>query len=271
LPLPRLLPASFILILAGLFPRPAPIVWGNAKVSVLDVGQGLAVVVQTAHHVLVYDTGMKFLNGVDMAQLAIIPYLQLKNIHRIDAVVISHPDLDHRGGLTTLAKQYPIKKLLVDNPKVYHHAVSCHTTADWQWDGVNLHFFALPEGGGSKNNRSCVLQIKSAQGSSVLLTGDIERAAEAYLVEHYGNLLHSSVLLVPHHGSKSSSTPEFVKSVAAEYAVVSYGLGNRYHFPHPQALSVYQQQRIPVKATASKGCIEIDLATLKPMGRKLSG
>ena len=173
-------------------------------------------------------------------------------------MVISHPDLDHRGGLATLTKRYPIGELLVDNPALYQHALACHATMDWEWEGVSLHFFALPEAMSSKNNRSCVLQIKTAQGS-ILLTGDIERLAEEYLVAHYAATLPSSVLLIPHHGSKTSSTPEFVQTVAPDYAVVSYGAGNRYHFPHKVAMDVYQQLHIPVSATATHGCIEITL------------
>jgi competence protein ComEC len=257
LPLPRLIPASVVLLLAAFSFRPAAIAHGNAEIAVLDVGQGLSVVVHTKTHVLVYDTGMQFLNGGDMAQKALIPYLQNQQVRQLDAVVISHPDLDHRGGLDSLIKQYPIQRLLVDNPAVYQHAFPCHAESDWEWDGVSFHFFALPELN-SKNNRSCVLRIQTTAGS-MLLTGDIERAAEDYLVKEYGQALKSTVLLIPHHGSKTSSSVDFVAAVAPHYAIASYGLGNRYHFPHPQAMAVYQQQHIPVLATANQGCIRVNL------------
>ena len=258
LPLRHFIPACVVLMLTALFACSARVGFGGAEIAVLDVGQGLAVVVRTAQHVLVYDTGMQFLHGSDMGQMALIPYLRYQGIRDLDAVVISHPDLDHRGGLASLAKTYRINKLLVDNPRVYQHALSCHTYPDWQWDGVWFHFFALPEDLTSKNNRSCVLQIKTL-GKSMLLTGDIERPAEEYLVAHYGRALHASVLLIPHHGSKTSSSMVFVSTVAPEYAVVSYGLLNRYRFPHAEAMQVYQQLHIPVLATATHGYIDIKL------------
>jgi competence protein ComEC len=230
----------------------------DARVDVLDVGQGLAVVVRTLNHVLVYDTGMQFYQGTDMGKLVIIPYLRSQKIQKIDKVVISHPDLDHRGGLRSLSDSVPIHELLVDDPRQYRYARSCHEYPAWRWDGVLFKFFSIDADFSGHNNRSCVLQISNSSGA-VLLTGDIEHAAEDYLVNRYGASLVSSVMLIPHHASKTSSTAYFVKAVKPQYAVVSYGFDNRYHFPHPEAMAVYKHQKIPVFSTEACGFIRISL------------
>jgi len=230
----------------------------DARVDILDVGQGLAVVVRTQHHVLIYDTGMQFYQGTDMGKLVIIPYLRSQKIKTIDKVVISHPDIDHRGGLRSLGEAFPIKALLVDDPMRYQHARSCHEYPAWTWDGVSFKFFPIDTDFLGHNNRSCVLQVSNS-GGQVLLTGDIERAAEEYLVNRYGTALVSSVMLIPHHGSKTSSTAHFINTVKPKYAVVSYGFDNRYHFPHAQAMGVYKNQNIPIFSTEACGLIRISL------------
>ena len=256
--IPRVIffPAVFILALAGGVPGYGRIKEGDVRIDFLDVGQGLAVVVQTAKHILVYDTGVQFYHGGDMGQLVLIPYLRLLGVRWLDQVIISHPDLDHRGGLASLAEKYPIRELLVDNPAVYKNAVSCHDYPAWDWDGVSFRFFPISEGFNGKNNRSCVLQIANRTGK-VLLTGDIERAAEKYLVKTYAKQLRSTVMLIPHHGSKTSSTPLFIEAVSPKQAIVSYGFDNRYHFPHQQAMQVYQERQIPVYSTETCGLVRV--------------
>lgn len=253
LPLKRLILPLSILICAVLYPARKDIKDGEVRMDVLDVGQGLSVVVRTSKHTIIYDTGMKFFQGSDMAKLAILPYLNTIGIKKIDAVIISHTDLDHRGGLESLENQLSIKKLIVDSPDFYHKGFSCHEYPSWTWDQVSFRFFYLPKDL-NKNNHSCVLKI-STDNQNVLLTGDIEKRAEQYLVNNYGKELKSSVLLIPHHGSKTSSSIEFVRMVAPKYAIASYGFDNRYHFPHQQALQIYNSQSIKVLNTASNGMI----------------
>lgn len=257
-PLVSCVPAILILLLASFFPRYEKIKPGFARVDILDVGQGLSVVVRTAQHRLMYDTGVKFYHGSDMGQLAIIPYLKTQGIKQLDAVVISHPDLDHRGGLPSIQKEYPIQRLLVDDISFYNNALPCHEASDWRWDGVLFKFFPIQGDFKGKNNRSCVLQISTHSGQ-VILTGDIEKPAEDYLVKRYAHQLASSVLVVPHHGSKTSSSTSLIEHINPQYAVVSYGFDNRYHFPHTKPMLEYAKKSIPVYSTTSCGLIRIDL------------
>lgn len=268
LPLARLVPVILIITIAGLFPAYEKIHQGEVKIDVMDVGQGLAVVVRTAKHQLVYDTGVKFYQGSDMGKIAIIPYLKTLGVKKLDKVIISHPDLDHRGGLASLEETYDINELIVDDPVFYKRGSSCHQYPDWSWDGISFHFFAIATPLKSKNNSSCILQISSPAGQ-VMLSGDIEKPAEQYLANTYGKSLASSVLVIPHHGSKTSSSPGFIKNVAPRYAIVSYGFDNRYHFPHQQAMQTYKQNNIPVYNTVDCGMVSVSLKA-KSMSEKPS-
>lgn len=267
LPLKRGLPALCVLLIACLFPNYPTLRLNEVTMDVLDVGQGLAVVIKTAHHVLLYDTGMKFYQGSDMGQLVIIPYLRTLGVKQLDTVVISHPDLDHRGGLTSLQAAYPIDTFIVDDPTYYHKGLSCHQHPAWLWDGVTFQFFPISRPLPRKNNHSCVLQIR-ASNKSILLSGDIEKPAESYLIQTYGKQLESTVMLIPHHGSRTSSSLSFVKQVAPRYAVASYGFDNRYHFPHNNTLATYARLQIPLYNTQHHGMIHVELTqkevVLKP-------
>ncbi len=257
-PLKRFFAISILLIISSLFPRHEQTRWGEARVDVLDVAQGLSVLVQTARHVLIYDTGVKFYHGGDMGERAIIPYLKTLGVKTLDAVIISHPDLDHRGGFQSIEKEYTIHQLLVDNPNFYHKGEACHTYPSWTWDGISFRFLPMNQKTAKKNNHSCVLRISNAKGS-VLLTGDIEQLAEKYLVKKEGQTLKSSFLLTPHHGSKTSSSKTFLQYVAPMAAVVSYGFDNPYHFPHPTVVARYKTHTIPLYATENCGMIRIHL------------
>ena len=258
LPLKTFFPAAFIIGAAAIFPAYPRLKLGDARIDVLDVGQGLAVVVTTAQHVLVYDTGMKFYKGGDMGQLAIITYLKTLGLKKIDKVVISHPDLDHRGGLVSLEEKYPVDELLVDKPQFYKRGKSCHYHKAWRWDGVSFRFFSIHKDFQDKNNNSCVLRVSNRSGS-LLLTGDIEKKAEEFLVKHYGNHLQSTVLLVPHHGSKTSTSSEFLNQVKPKEAIISFGFDNRYHFPHTQTLTILAAHQIKVYDTVSCGMVTVEL------------
>ncbi|MDP1603962.1 MAG: DNA internalization-related competence protein ComEC/Rec2 [Legionella sp.] len=264
LPLRVFLFASLILLIAALFPDTLRLKKGEARIDVLDVGQGLAVVINTASHTMVYDTGMKFYQGSDMGKMAIIPYLATLGIKKIDKVVISHPDMDHRGGLPSLEEKYPIGELLVDNIKFYHRGKNCHHYPAWSWDGISFRFIAIEQTFRDKNNSSCVLHI-SNQAGSVLLPGDIEKLAENYLVSAHKKELAADVLIVAHHGSKTSSTPAFIKYVSPQFAVISAGFDNRYHFPHAQTMSILATQGIKVFNTINCGMVTFTLPAHKKM------
>lgn len=261
-PIRRILPVTLLIIITSLFQSREKVREGHFRVDVLDVGQGLAVMIRTAHHALLYDTGMRLYHGSDMGKLAIIPYLNVIGLTHIDKVVISHPDLDHRGGLASLEATYNIRELIVNNPHFYHRGNNCHHYSDWQWDGVRFHFFPILQALPGKNNSSCILQV-SNQSGQILLSGDIEKAAENYLVQQYGHSLTSRVLLVPHHGSKTSSSSIFLTEVKPQYAIASYGFDNRFHFPHPQTLKTYQRHRIPFYSTSTCGMIRLNFSLEK--------
>lgn len=265
LPLIRLFPAALVITFASLFPNYEKVNMGNAKMDVLDVGQGLAIVVRTAHHVLIYDTGMKFYQSSDMGKLVIIPYLNTLGIKQLDKVVISHPDLDHRGGLVSLQEKYKITELIVDNPAFYNQGTPCHHYPTWIWDDVTFRFFPILDPLKGKNNNSCILQIANKHGK-ILLSGDIEKLAEDYLINAYGNQLKSSIMLIPHHASKTSSSATYISQIAPLYAIASYGFDNRYHFPHQPALNAYKQHDIPIYNTVDCGMIRVELKSgdLKP-------
>jgi len=258
LPLKTLRVPALLLIITASLPASLKIRPNHARIDILDVGQGLAIVVKTANHTLIYDTGMKFYQGSDMGQLAIIPYLATIGVKKIDKIIISHPDLDHRGGLASLEHKYPIGELLVDNVDFYHRGLNCHNYPQWQWDGIGFRFLAIKQIFHDKNNSSCVLQISNQYGR-VLLTGDIEKLAENYLITRYKQNLSSDVLIVAHHGSKTSSTKAFIQQVAPRYAVISAGFDNRYHFPHPKTMATLIQHNSEIFNTITCGMVTIIL------------
>jgi competence protein ComEC len=258
MPIRSLSLVSICLVMLPFFPKKLTLKPAEAKMTVFDVGQGFSVLIQTAHHNLLYDTGGAFYKGGDLADFKILPYLNHLHIKTINGLVISHQDLDHRGGLSTIEKAYPIEHFWVNEPSFYHRGLSCHESSPWEWDGVKFKFFPLPTSLEKRNNTCCILQIESKQGS-ILFTGDIEAKAEAYLVAHYGQALHSDYLFVPHHGSQTSSSMAFLKAVNPKMGIISSGLNNRYHFPHRQTLNTYQQLHIPLQNTAELGSIQIEL------------
>lgn len=251
------LPKRSILIWASIFmfmliyPHCKTIKSGTFNADVLDVGQGLAVMIRTKEHSLLFDTG-----GAGIARRVILPYLKQHNITQLDKIVISHPDMDHRGGLPTLMAQFSHTLLLVDDTKAYHAGTSCHGYSDWCWDGVCFHFIPYQVQHHSKNNHSCVLQVANKK-YQLLLTGDIERAAEYQILHSERSKIQSTVLLIPHHGSNTSSSYWFLDTVKPKLAVVSVALHNAYHLPNPQALLRYKNMGIPWVSTAEHGMIRL--------------
>jgi competence protein ComEC len=251
--------AGVMLLISALFPFYYQVPQEEARVRVLDVGQGLSVFVQTAKHTLLYDAGDAFFKGSDLGKLAIVPALQALGVTHIDTIIISHPDKDHYGGLASVESAFPEAKLIVNDPTYYKRGASCHEYKAWDWDGVHFQFFPIKVPFSGKNNTSCILQIKRA-GARILLTGDIEKEAENYLVETYGQELQSEIVLVPHHGSKTSSTSLFLRTISPRYAIASIGFDNRFHFPHKKILQMYQSLHIPFYRTDISGMLTLDLS-----------
>lgn len=247
---------SLLCLIVPFFPHQSEIHPGEALIHILDVGQGLSISVQTAHHVLLYDTGDQFFQGSDLGKMVILPFYKTQYVKKIDALVISHPDKDHRGGLKSIEEELPVTQLIVNDPGFYHRGLSCHEYPPWEWDGIYFRFFPTQKRFKNKNNDSCILQIKSSKGR-ILFTGDIEKEAEQYLVETYGSQLSSDLLILPHHGSKTSSSYRFLIEVNPIFAIASLGFDNRFHFPHQQTITSLQKLGIGFYRTDECGMVQI--------------
>ncbi|OMH25258.1 DNA internalization-related competence protein ComEC/Rec2 [Motiliproteus sp. MSK22-1] len=232
------------------------------NVTVLDVGQGLSIHVETATHHLLYDTGPKFRSGFSAAQAAISPYLLNSGVRHLDKLIVSHGDNDHAGGIDYFRDNWEINQLITGSAKLDGTYSKCSVGQRWVWDGViftMLHPDSRAEAGAdqlSENNRSCVLKIQSEFGS-ILLTGDIERETELRLSERYRYQLQADVLVVPHHGSQTSSQSEFIKNVQPNVAIVSSGFLNRFGHPHPKVVNRYRLQKSILINTADSGAIRL--------------
>lgn len=238
-----------------LAPGPAKPGHGEFRLAVLDVGEGLSVVVETRHRVLVYDTGPRYPGGFSLAKAAVIPYLHWRSLERIDTLVVSHGDNDHRGGVEDLRAEFPVGRVLSSVTADLAGAGYCIRGQHWSWDGVSFEMLhPVVEHPPPGNNSSCVLKITGRYGSA-LLTADIEAQAESGLQRSPGRSLASDVLLVPHQGSATSSTPSFIDQVNPRWAIVSAGYLNRYGHPRPEIMARYRQRRIPTFDTASVGAV----------------
>src|SRR6266513_1644154 len=271
--LPRGVPARWlgVPLVLPLFavspPSPGP---GELWITVLDVGQGLAVLARTEKHALLYDAGPAFKAFSDSGSRVILPYLRGEGIDSLDALVVSHDDRDHSGGAGSVLDAMPVAVLwssLSADHALFAAPVlraPCVAGRKWFWDGVSFEFLhphaeALSSRATRANNRSCVLRIESRAGR-VLLTGDIERAAEGELLQRVPELLPAEALLVPHHGSGSSSMPEFVKQVAPRHAVIAVGHRNRFGHPREDVLERYREAGSELLRTDTGGAIQLRFA-----------
>lgn len=277
--LPRGVPGRWLgifLCLPLLHPRLEQPAVGEFWVSVLDVGQGLAVVVRTAQHVLVYDTGPLYASGEDAGNRVVAPFLHAQGIRRVGTLVVTHDDTDHSGGALALVTSHRPAVLLTSLAGLDRAALSPHGQAilaalpsaraciageSWQWDGVEFrvlhppaHHYRNPNY--KDNDRSCVLKIRGP-GGSILLTADIERLGELNLLERLPGDLHADVLLAPHHGSKSSSMTEFLEAVGPRKVVIPVGHRNRYGHPAPEVLARYRMRGMEILRTDRDGAVAL--------------
>jgi competence protein ComEC len=245
-------------------PRPA---MNDFSLTLLDVGQGLSSVIQTKNHVLVFDTGADYGDGFNMGSVVLIPYLRDRGITHLDTLVVSHGDNDHIGGAASLLQQFPAKQVFTSVPDRFKtilpasSALSlCLSGQSWVWDGVSFQFlFPVPSLLGLDNNSSCVLKISNGT-HSVLLTGDIEKPAEEYLVAHEKNDLSADILVAPHHGSKTSSTPDFIEAVNPKIVLFPVGYENKYHFPSSSVVARYQAMGVQAYDSSHDGAISFELS-----------
>lgn len=235
--------------------RPAPPAVGDFTLAVLDVGQGLASVVRTHSHVLVYDAGPSFQTGRDTGELVVAPYLHARGLGRIDMLMISHGHLDHEGGARSLAAQLPVRTTR-RGPSV--RALSgelCQRGQRWEWDEVTFTVLHPAQSGAADDNdSSCVLEIRG-RGGSALLTGDVEADAESALIET--GLSSVDVVVAPHHGSRTSSTETFVRAVRPRLAIFAAGYRNRWNFPRADIVERWRAHGAQALTTSESGAVEI--------------
>lgn len=250
---PRGLPARWlgVLWLAPLLflqaPRPPP---EGFWLTALDVGQGLALVVRTHAHTLVYDTGPRWSEDVDSGSRIVVPYLRGEGIRSLNGLVVSHADSDHSGGAISLLDSTPVDWLLSSLPQESpivahsHNSLRCYAGQHWQWDGVDfdvLHptLADYEESNRKTNDRSCVVKVSTRHGSA-LLTADIEALSESEILARDAGELRAQVMVVPHHGSRSSSTEAFVAAVSPQLAIFTVGYRNVFGHPRPEVLARYE-------------------------------
>lgn len=240
----------------------------TARLIVFDVGQGLAVAVQTHSHAMLYDTGPDFAGESDSGNRILVPSLRGLGISHLDGLMLSHDDIDHIGGTKSVMQALPVE-WVASSLKTEHPLLNtairhspCTDGQSWAWDGVKfdvLHPSALDDSEKTHDNdQSCVLRIRVGT-QSVLLVGDIEKASESRLLALHQSDLPATVLVAPHHGSNSSSSEIFVGTVAPRYVVFTTGYRNRFHHPHPDVWQRYGDKGAVRLRSDADGAILIDL------------
>ena len=250
-------PLALLLWLPLLFPARDLPARGEAELVVMDVGQGLSVLVRTARHGLLYDMGPASPDGFDAGEQAVVPSLHALGVRMLDAAVISHGDNDHAGGWGAVARAFPVATLLAPAGSPAPGIVPCHAGQSWDWDGVRFRMLRpdadFPYLG---NEASCVLRVETAHGSA-LLGGDIGRYAEGAMLREDRASVRNEVVLVPHHGSAGSSSEDFVAATDARLALVSSGAGNRFRHPRPEVVRRWCDAGAEVVDTARSGALRV--------------
>ncbi|MBJ9978177.1 DNA internalization-related competence protein ComEC/Rec2 [Pseudomonas sp. S75] len=250
-----------VLLLALWAPR-EQVPLGQVQVWQLDVGQGLAVVLRTRHHTLLYDAGPAT-RFSDLGESVVLPTLRQLGVAHVDLMLISHAHADHAGGAAAIHRGLPVTRVLAGEPLQLPSALqarACVSGEQWEWDGVVFSLWHWPQGQHS-NDRSCVLLV-AAQGERLLLAGDMEQAAErAWLADNPG--LTIDWLQSPHHGSRTSSTEPFIRATAPRAAMISRARHNVFGHPHRQVLERYARHGVAVHDTAVGGALRLQLGTGK--------
>ncbi len=244
--LPRGLPGrclAVLMIIPLFFEHQTGLDKGSYNLTVFDVGQGLSVMVETAQHRLIYDVGPSYSKKFNTATAVLLPYIKKNNIEYVDRILLSHSDNDHAGAFTALTANLAYGDLTSGSePPVssLERAFPCSSGYRWSWDGVNFQLMqATEDAWRNENNRSCVLKVDN--GSFVtLLTGDIEKEAEQSLITQFSNQLKADLLIAPHHGSRTSSSPDFIKRVMPQTVVFTAGYLNRFGHPKPDVVDRYR-------------------------------
>ena len=259
--LPRGMPGRLlgaVLLLPAIFwpvARPAE---GEAWVTVLDVGQGLAAIVRTREHTLIYDPGPLYSAESDAGQRVVVPYLRSLGIDTVDILMVTHLDSDHAGGTGSVKSALAVAEVVSSLGDA--GTEPCRNGQNWSWNGVRLTVLH-PERQDytekrKSNNLSCVLRI-DAGGRRMLLTSDIEARDEAALLQRDAAALKADVLLVPHHGSRTSSTPEFIAAVGASDVMIPVGYRNRFGHPKADVVARYEATGSRLWRTDRDGALRV--------------
>ncbi|MFD1556492.1 DNA internalization-related competence protein ComEC/Rec2 [Paraburkholderia silviterrae] len=274
-PLRWLAPFTWLPLLVPAPGGPPP---GAFRLTALDIGQGTSVLVETARHTLLFDAGPGP-ESTHAGERIVVPYLQAHGVMRLDALMVSHDDSDHSGGAPAVLDAVPVGQfvagILAEHPlwasarRAGADLVQCAAGQRWQWDGVAFEVL-WPNAGplsGKPNTHCCVLRVSTAPGRdtsggvvSALLTADIEASTERTLVARDAGRLQAQVLVVPHHGSKTSSTEPFLDSVRPLVAIFQVGYLNRFHHPHPRVFVRYESRQIVMARSDVDGAARVEAA-----------
>ncbi|MCQ4257730.1 DNA internalization-related competence protein ComEC/Rec2 [Stutzerimonas stutzeri] len=247
-----------VLLAPLLFPPVSKPAEGEAQVWIFDVGQGLSVLVRTHEHAMLYDAGPRY-GDFDIGERVVFPSLRALGLNGLDLMILSHADSDHAGGALALQKQMPPQRILSGEPARLPSmlgAEPCRSGDRWEWDGVRFTIWQWPLARDG-NQSSCVLLIE-AKGERILLTGDIDALAEQALLASEMPV-NTRWLLVPHHGSRSSSSSAFVEAAGAEGALVSRGMHNAFGHPHSDVVARLRASGARIHDTAERGAMQIYL------------
>lgn len=259
---PRVLGWCGLLLGVGLGIAIDPPNQSDLKLSVLDVGQGSAFVVQVGKRTLLYDVGPRYTDSFDAGSGIVAPYLYSQGINHVDHLVVSHGDMDHAGGLTGLLEKISVDQLFAGEPEKFPpefaqkiETQNCHEASNWQWQKVHFRFLQFAQAtDASANNHSCVLLISYA-GQHILLPGDIETSVENQLLRNHQLPEKLDVLLAAHHGSRTSSGAVFVNKMQPEVVIYSAGYRSQHGHPHRQVRQRYQAVGSRELNTAYSGAI----------------
>ena len=271
-----LLPRGFPMRWSGLaaflplfLAAPAPLAEGELQLTVLDVGHGLAVVARTRNHALLFDAGPAFGPQVDSGTRIIVPFLRSAGVSALDVLIVSHDDIDHYGGASSVLQATPVAQLLTSLPDLdplpfeAARAARCFSGQAWDWDGVRFEMLhptrdSYDDVSIKDNNRGCVLRIVTRTGAA-LIPADIEAGAERQLLTSSRDALRAQVLVVPHHGSRTSSTPEFVRAVDPRIVIYPVGYRNRFNHPHVDVERLYLLQGSHVYRSDRDGAVTLHM------------
>lgn len=258
-PIARILWLPAILCLLALMlpqqQRPPP---GHLWVTVLDVGQGLSVLLQTHQHDLLYDTGARFSSGFDLGEAVVHPALMALGVRKLDTLLLSHADNDHAGGAPFVVAHLPVAQVLAGQHADIEpvlQAQPCIPGDHWEWDGVRFEVVYSPPPPAPPNEQSCVLRVVNGD-SAVLLPGDLGIRGEYQMLDRP---LTAGLLLAPHHGSRSSSSYAFIRAVNPHWVVFSAGRHSQYGHPHPLVVERYRELEAEPVYTATAGAIRFVL------------